>query len=91
MISPLSVIIPSLNKGYDLRETVYNIIDTLEMDNYEIIVVNSASTEVSEIKDPNMIRIFNSETHLGASQLGIMGLLKHHNLLSILCKWNTLC
>jgi GT2 family glycosyltransferase len=68
MTPRLSVIIPSLNEGYDLRETVFNIIDTVGMDNYEIIVVNSGGTEVSEIKGLNMIRIFNSETRLGASQ-----------------------
>lgn len=64
----LSVIIPALNEGYDLIQTVFNIVDTVGMDNYEIIVVNSGGTQVSEIKDLSMIRIFNSETRLGASQ-----------------------
>ena len=51
----LSVIIPALNEGYDLIQTVFNIVDTVRMDNYEIIVVNSGGTQVSEIKDLSMI------------------------------------
>jgi glycosyltransferase involved in cell wall biosynthesis len=47
----LSIIIPSLNKGDSILTMVSNILDTINLDNYEIIIVNSGGTEKSAIKD----------------------------------------
>jgi glycosyltransferase involved in cell wall biosynthesis len=68
MTGSISVIIPSLNEGTDLRKTVSNIIDTIGLDNYEIIIVNSGGTEISEIMDLPIIRIINSEIRFGVAQ-----------------------
>lgn len=64
----LSVIIPTLNEGCELRETVFNIVNTIGIDSYEIIIVDNGGTEISEIKGLSMIRILHAETRLGTCQ-----------------------
>ncbi len=51
----LSIIIPSLNEGSLLEKTVFNILETIELRNYEIIIVNGGGTIVDRLKDlPNV-------------------------------------
>jgi len=56
----LSIIIPSLNEGYATQKTVSNIIDTIGLENYEIIVINSGGTEILAIKDLPMVRLYDT-------------------------------
>jgi glycosyltransferase involved in cell wall biosynthesis len=64
----LSIIIPCLNEGTSLERMISNINDTIRLDNYEIIIVNSGGTETSAIANYPEVRIFNSPTRLGAPQ-----------------------
>jgi glycosyltransferase involved in cell wall biosynthesis len=45
----ISVVIPTLNEGRSAEGMVYNISETIGLDNYEIIIVNSGGTDLLEI------------------------------------------
>jgi GT2 family glycosyltransferase len=66
----LSIIIPSLNEGKNLERTVYNLIDTIGLDNYEIIIINSRQgygrTETSSIRRLSKIHVYDSPSRLGS-------------------------
>ncbi len=53
----LSIIIPCLNEGPSVRETVSNIRNTVNTDDYEIIVVDGGGTDLNSLDDPNHVRI----------------------------------
>jgi glycosyltransferase involved in cell wall biosynthesis len=71
----LSIIIPSLNEGDSIQTMVSNILDTINLDNYEIIIVNSGGTEKSAIKDLPMIQIYDTPRE-GAPQARNFGATK---------------
>jgi glycosyltransferase involved in cell wall biosynthesis len=66
----LSIIIPSLNEGKNLEETVFNINETIGLDNYEVIIINSKQglgrTETASIRRLPMVQICDSPSRLGA-------------------------
>lgn len=64
----VSMIIPSLNEGANLQDTVFNMIETITTSDYEIIVINSGGTEVSRVKDLKCVRVFDSATRLSPAQ-----------------------
>ena len=57
---------------------VFNINQTIELDNYEIIIVNSGGTETSAIRDLSMVRIYNTSRE-GAPQARNFGAKKATN------------
>ena len=50
MINSISIIVPSLNEFDSVEKMIFNVIDTIELDDYEIIIVNSGGTETSAIQ-----------------------------------------
>lgn len=64
----LSIIIPALNESDLLEKTVYSINDTIELNDYEIIVINSGGTKTSEVKNLEMVNVYDSPTRLGSPQ-----------------------
>jgi len=56
----LSIIIPSLNEGDSVEQTVHNIVNTIKMKSYEIIVVNSGGTETSNIRGFPVVNVFDT-------------------------------
>ncbi len=62
----LSIIIPSLNEGKNVEATINNIRDTVELDNYEIIVADCGGTDLSLVKNIKEVSIYKSK--LGAPQ-----------------------
>jgi glycosyltransferase involved in cell wall biosynthesis len=68
MSTSLSIIIPCLNEGASLDGMIHNINNTIELDNYQIIIVNSGGTDTSRIRKLKMVRVYNSTTRLGAPQ-----------------------
>lgn len=75
MSQTLSIIIPCLNEGRSVEKMVYNITNTIEQDDYEIIVVNSGGTETTEIKKLSMVSIYDV-TRQGAPQARNFGATK---------------
>ncbi len=66
-LSPLSVIIPSLNEGKQVETMVRNIRDTVDLGNYEIIVVNSGGTDLSSVSNLPHVSVYETERE-GAPQ-----------------------
>ncbi len=64
----MSVIIPSLNEGANLEDTVLGMIGTTTSSDYEVIVINSGGTEVSRIRDLKSVFVFDSATRLSPAQ-----------------------
>ena len=58
MPDSMSIIIPSLNEGDNLERTVRNMIVTIGLEDYEIIVVNEGGTETSSIRNLPKISIY---------------------------------
>jgi glycosyltransferase involved in cell wall biosynthesis len=68
MANDLSIIIPSLNEGSSLEKMVPNIRDTVGLNDYEIIVVNSGGTETAKIRRFPEVCVYDSPVRLGAPQ-----------------------
>ena len=64
----ISIIIPSLNEGNYLQDTVFNITSTISSTDYEIIIVNSGGTQTSKIEDLDSVHLFNSAIPLSPAQ-----------------------
>ena len=73
MSKNLSVIIPCLNEGNYVERSVSNIVDTIGLEQFEIIIVNSGRTETSLIKDLRCVKIHNSPFRLGAPEARNLG------------------
>lgn len=58
MSKEISIIIPALNEGRSTEIMVYNISKTIELDNYEIIIVNSGGTDTLEVAKLPMVRVY---------------------------------
>jgi glycosyltransferase involved in cell wall biosynthesis len=63
----LSIIIPCLNEGISVEIMVYNIINTIGIKHYEIIVINSGGTETSNIKNLAKVNVYEMQRQ-GAPQ-----------------------
>jgi glycosyltransferase involved in cell wall biosynthesis len=74
----LSIIIPCLNEETSVEKMVFNINHTIELDEYEIIIVNSGGTETSTIRDLSMVRIYDTPRD-GAPQARNFGAKKATN------------
>jgi GT2 family glycosyltransferase len=75
VVKKLSIIIPSLNEDKSVERTVFNINDTIGLDQYEIIIVNSGGTETSEIKNLPAVFIYEMQRQ-GAPQARNLGATK---------------
>jgi GT2 family glycosyltransferase len=60
----MTVIVPSLNEGIDLQDTVFNMINTMALSDYEIIVINSGGSETSKIRNLKSVQVFDSDVRL---------------------------
>lgn len=78
MNESLSIIIPSLNESDSVEKMILNVNDTIGLDDYEIIVVNSGGTETSSIEKLPMIQIFDTARE-GAPQARNFGANKASN------------
>lgn len=67
MSTSLSIIIPSLKEGDSVEKMVDNIISTIRIPDYEIIVVDSGGTELSNIKKLTNVEVFETKRK-GAGQ-----------------------
>jgi glycosyltransferase involved in cell wall biosynthesis len=68
----LSVIIPSLNEGKQVEKMVNNIRDTIELKNYEIIVIDSGGTDLSLVRNLPEVSIYETQRE-GAPQARNLG------------------
>jgi glycosyltransferase involved in cell wall biosynthesis len=76
MVEGLSIIIPSLNEGRSVEIMIPNIIETIGIEDYEIIVINSGGTETSAIKKMPEVHLYESPTQLGECQARNFGVSK---------------
>jgi GT2 family glycosyltransferase len=60
MTTDLSIIIPALNENDSVEKMVSNIHNTIGLEEYEIIIVNSGGTKTSTIRDMPMVHIYNT-------------------------------
>lgn len=58
----LSIIISALNEDVSLEKTVCSIKETIELSNYEIIIVNSGGTECNQIKKLPKVSVYEMKT-----------------------------
>lgn len=58
MSETLSIIIPCLNEGRSVEKMVYNITNTVQQNDFEIIIVNSGGTETTEISKLSTVSIY---------------------------------
>jgi len=54
----IGIVIPTLNEGRSTEVMVYNISETIGLDNYEITIVNSGRTDLLEVAKLPMVRIY---------------------------------
>ena len=73
MYNNLSIVIPCLNEGNSVEKMVPNIIDTVGLDQFEIIIINSGGTDTSLIRDLPCVRIHDSRVRLGAPEARNLG------------------
>lgn len=71
----LSIVIPSLNEGGSLESMVPDIVRTigLDVDEYEVVVIDSGGTETSGIRKLPMVSVYDSPARLGAPQARNLG------------------
>jgi glycosyltransferase involved in cell wall biosynthesis len=77
----ISIVIPTLNEGVNLRKTVISLQNTLDCD-YEIIVVDNGSTDgssdfISQDQNNSRVRLFNTE-RLGVANARNFGARQAH-------------
>ena len=75
MAKNLSIIIPALNESNSVEKMISNINDTIGLEQYEIIVINSGGTETSGIGKLPMVHIFETPRE-GAPQVRNLGAAK---------------
>jgi glycosyltransferase involved in cell wall biosynthesis len=68
----MSIIIPSLNEGKQVETTVHNIRSTVDLKQYEIVVVDSGGTVLSAIEGLPEVKVYESERE-GAPQARNLG------------------
>jgi glycosyltransferase involved in cell wall biosynthesis len=79
----LSIIIPALNEGISAQIMVYNINQTIGLDDYEIIIVNSGGTHTSGMEKLLNVCVYNMPRQ-GAPQARNFGARKRHVDISFL-------
>ena len=69
----ISIVIPCLNEGNTLKHTVQSILNTISISKYEIIIVNSGGTNVSDLYGNQKIKIINTPSPLGPAPARNLG------------------
>jgi len=55
----ISIVIPCLNEGNHVQETVESIHKTIGLNEYGVVVVNSGGTETAELMEDPLVQVFN--------------------------------
>jgi glycosyltransferase involved in cell wall biosynthesis len=78
MVDKVSIVIPSLNENDSVEKMVLNINETIGLDEFEIIIVDSGGTETSGVRELPMVQVYNTPRE-GAPQARNFGATKATN------------
>ena len=82
----ISVVVPTLNEGRSAEGMVYNISETIGLDNYEIIIVNSGGTDLLEIARLPRVSVYDVPRE-GAPQARNLGASKTSSDFLVFCRF----
>ena len=78
LVNKLSIVIPSLNENESVEKMVFNINETIGLDEFEIIIVDSGGTATSGVREHPMVQVYNTPRE-GAPQARNFGAAKASN------------